>query len=154
MKKVAIVVTTHADKENLSDDDRVSLYRMLDLFRGVFDTFVVSPVGMNVSEYLNAGIDHVVELEGSNFGSIERYNRMMLKPSFYEKFSDYEYILIHHLDAYIFGGDLESWCDAGYDYIGAPWRKPSIGRFWLRYLFANCRFRVCLLYTSPSPRDA
>jgi hypothetical protein len=36
-------------------------------------------------------------------------------------FADYEYILIYHLDSYVFRDDLSRWCDYGYDYIGAPW---------------------------------
>ena len=30
-------------------------------------------------------------------------------------------MLFHELDAFVFRDELEAWCDAGYDYIGAPW---------------------------------
>jgi hypothetical protein len=40
---------------------------------------------------------------------------------FYSQFSSYEYLLILQLDAFIFHGDLDRFCDKGYDYWGAPW---------------------------------
>ncbi len=49
------------------------------------------------------------------------YNRMMLSADFYSLFSDSEYILICQTDAYIDRDELLSWCERGYDYVGAPW---------------------------------
>ena len=57
---------------------------------------------------------------------IAGYNRMMLSREFYEMFTDYEYILICQTDAWIFRDELEQWCDAGYDYVAAPWPKRKI----------------------------
>jgi hypothetical protein len=62
------------------------------------------------------------------FQNVESYNRLMLSPVFYERFLDYEYILIYQLDAYVFRDELEAWCRKSYDYIGAPWIPR--GRFW------------------------
>ncbi|MFI3328003.1 MAG: DUF5672 family protein [Rikenellaceae bacterium] len=57
---------------------------------------------------------------------VKGYNKMMLSQSFYELFSDYEYVLICQTDAIIFkGDDLEWWCNRGYDYVGAPWFKEA-----------------------------
>lgn len=63
----------------------------------------------------------VREFDDSCFESVRSYNRLMLAESFYEAFSDFEYILIHQLDAFVFRDELLEWCDRGYDYIGAPW---------------------------------
>ena len=41
--------------------------------------------------------------------------------SFYERFTDFKYILIYQLDAYVFKDELLYWCSKDYDYIGAPW---------------------------------
>ncbi|MEN9385588.1 MAG: hypothetical protein RLZZ185_329, partial [Bacteroidota bacterium] len=41
-------------------------------------------------------------------------------PIFYDAFVNFEYILIHQLDAYVFEDQLLEWCAKGYDYIGAP----------------------------------
>jgi hypothetical protein len=35
-------------------------------------------------------------------------------------FGNYEFILIAHMDAWIFKDDLEYWLESGFDYIGAP----------------------------------
>jgi hypothetical protein len=52
---------------------------------------------------------------------------------FYERFLDQQFILIHQLDAFVFRDELDYWCSAGYDYIGAPWLEGFIddakGRF-------------------------
>lgn len=55
------------------------------------------------------------------FRSVSGYNRLLLKPSFYRRFAAYDYLLIVQTDAWVFRDELEKWCRAGYDYIGAPW---------------------------------
>jgi len=55
------------------------------------------------------------------FGSAQRHGRLLLSEAFYRAFEEYEYILVHHLDALVFADELLAWCRAGYDYIGAPW---------------------------------
>ena len=44
----------------------------------------------------------------------------MLSRKFYQRFASSEYILIYQLDGYVFSDALETWCQKGYDYIGAP----------------------------------
>ena len=55
------------------------------------------------------------------FGSVAAHNRLLMWPRFYRAFGDYEYILMYHLDSLVFSDDLMRWCEAGWDYIGAPW---------------------------------
>lgn len=57
------------------------------------------------------------------FKNVEGYNNLMLSIEFYERFINFEYILIHQLDAFLFKKDLGYWNSLGYDYIGAPWFK-------------------------------
>jgi hypothetical protein len=59
------------------------------------------------------------------FVGIQGYNRMMLSDEFYARFSAYQFILIHQLDAFVFSDQLLYWCERGYDYIGAPWIAQS-----------------------------
>ena len=54
------------------------------------------------------------------FSSVEGYNDLCMSIDFYERFSDYEYMLIYQLDAWVFRDELDYWCGKGYDYIGAP----------------------------------
>jgi hypothetical protein len=55
------------------------------------------------------------------FGSTRAHGALLLSTGFYEAFRDYEFILVHHLDALVFADRLAEWCAAGYDYVGAPW---------------------------------
>jgi hypothetical protein len=55
------------------------------------------------------------------FGSVRDYNRLLLSDEFYARFTDYEYLLVHQLDAFVFSDQLLAWCSRGYDYVGAPW---------------------------------
>lgn len=57
------------------------------------------------------------------FISTQSYNRLMLSRSFYEKFSDYDYMLLVQLDALVLRDELKYWCNKGFSYIGAPWFK-------------------------------
>lgn len=61
---------------------------------------------------------------------IAGYNEMMMSKGFYNLFSDTEYILICHTDAWIFRDDLLEWCKKGYDLIAAPWpTRPCYRHF-------------------------
>ena len=64
---------------------------------------------------------------------ITGYNEMTLSKDFYDRFSDCEYILICHTDAWIFRDELESWCRQGYDIVAAPWpTRPRYRKFPLK----------------------
>lgn len=54
------------------------------------------------------------------FAGIDGYNKLMLSLQFYERFLNYQYLLIYQLDAYVFRDELDFWCNRGYEYIGAP----------------------------------
>ncbi len=65
------------------------------------------------------------------FKSQRGYNRLMLSPAFYQRFAQWDYMLIHQLDAYVFEDQLEVWCQKGYDYIGAPFQKINQTIDWI-----------------------
>lgn len=48
---------------------------------------------------------------------------MMLSSDFYHLFLGYEYMLICHVDAWVFRDELEFWCNCKYDHIASPWPK-------------------------------
>ena len=47
------------------------------------------------------------------------YTNLTFDPDFYRRFRNYEYILLCHLDSFVFRDELEKWCQTGYDYIGS-----------------------------------
>ncbi len=73
---------------------------------------------------------------------IAGYNRMMLSFDFYALFSDVDYILVCHTDAYIFRDDLRKWLDKGYDYIGAPWVKRPLYDNPISKLYLSMRLNI------------
>lgn len=83
----------------------------------------------------------------SCFSSIRSYNRLVLSEEFYDAFEEYEYILLYQLDAYVFRDELEKWCSAGFDYIGAPWfphKRKFLNMFGKLYL----NMRLALYFTT------
>ena len=54
------------------------------------------------------------------FTGTDAYNQLLTSPDFYQRFTDYEYILIYQLDAWVFRDELPYWCAQKYDYLGAP----------------------------------
>ena len=84
---------------------------------------LVCPNYLDVSAYLALVSDlHVVRLSEEHFKSVQSYNTLMLQPWFYELFTcDYEWMLIHQLDAFLLTNQIQKFCDLGYHYYGAPW---------------------------------
>lgn len=127
---VAVVVPLSSDPE-LSADEEVSL-RHVCHFLGGYDRFLIAPRGSGAAR------DGFTTLEFSHrfFGSATAHHRLLMWRGFYRAFQDYQYILIHHLDALTLSNDLDRWCAAGWDYIGAPWlpcddtpwvKEPHVG---------------------------
>jgi hypothetical protein len=87
----------------------------------------VKPQSLNIS-FLKDKYPQIedVSFDDNYFKGISGYNRLMLSGDFYRAFSDFEYILIYQLDAYVFRDELKQWCEKGYDYIGAPWLKRPL----------------------------
>lgn len=124
LKKVAIVITNH--KDNLSKDDQVSI-KHLEKYLGKFDKYFVIPKKIDQSNYPQDRFKFI-KVPNKYFGSLEKYKSLMLSKYFYNKFNNYEYILLYQLDALVFSDQLIYWCNKGYDYIGSPFLNPIIGR--------------------------
>lgn len=89
---------------------------------------LICPEGQSLHAYRPEEHDLAVRrFDPGYFESTRTYNRLMLSPHFYAAFLRYRYILIYQLDAWVFSDQLASWCDQGWDYVGAPW----IGADWL-----------------------
>ncbi|MFA7314324.1 MAG: DUF5672 family protein [Candidatus Magasanikbacteria bacterium] len=120
MKKVAIVVPTY--KKDLNEDEKISLRHLLH-FLGSYDIFYMAPDGLTDLNYHKFP---TVFFPKKYFKSVMTYSKLMLKKEFYQKFSEYEYILIYQFDVLVFSDQLNEWCEKGYDYVGAPWFKSQI----------------------------
>jgi hypothetical protein len=85
-----------------------------------YKKIIVAPEGLDTSNYQDT-INKVVRFDRFYFESLKHYNKLLLSEKFYKEFTDYEYILIYQLDAFVFSDQLKYWCEKKYDYIGAAW---------------------------------
>ena len=127
--KQEAVVIVPIYRTDISELEQISLAQCLRTL-SAHPLVVIKPHHLDLSAF--SGIDRfaeVVSFDDSYFSGIPGYNRLMKSPEFYEKFLDYEFMLIHQLDVFVFRDELSFWCGRGYDYIGAPWLKsyPSVG---------------------------
>jgi hypothetical protein len=86
------------------------------------EAIFIAPKSLDLSYYASRYPQARLALfEDEFFASIKGYNRLLLNPGFYETFIAYEFMLILQTDAIILRDDLNTWCAAPYDYVGAPW---------------------------------
>ncbi|TKC55816.1 hypothetical protein FBD94_24535 [Pedobacter hiemivivus] len=91
-----------------------------------FEQVIAAPLGLTIDESFGSLRALRVERFSKHyFESIKGYNQLMLSFDFYNRFSDFEYLLIHQSDVYLFKDELSYWCSQSYDYIGAPWYRPA-----------------------------
>ena len=114
---------------NLDDTELLALRQCFKVLGG-HDIAIIKPRSLDLSP-LNRIIGgtpryRVEAFDDSYFAGREGYNRLMLSTELYERFLSSQYIFIHQTDVYVFRDELGSWCQRGYDYIGAPW-LPAIG---------------------------
>ena len=120
-----VVVPIYKEFTFLSDQERVSLsqlYRVL----GEFSIFFICPENIAIESYIENAKAFNVKPQKAVFAkhyfeSISGYNSLLLSGEFYQRFEEFQFMLIYQPDAYVFSNEFEFWCKKGYDYIGAPW---------------------------------
>lgn len=116
-KKVKIIIPFY--REKLTENEKISLLQCKRIL-GRYQLCIIKPDNLTLQVEEVQGTE-VEEFDEKWFRSIQTYNNLMLSEKFYERFSDYDYILIYQLDAFVFYDRLEYFCNMDYDYIGAPW---------------------------------
>lgn len=119
MQSVVVLIPIY--KAELDPLEMYSLDRSL-LSLGGRKVFFIGPNGLNREMYSEryAGTGFV-GFDDDCFSSIPGYNRLLLKAEFYQRFSEYEFMLILQTDAIVLRDELDYWCSQPFDYIGAPW---------------------------------
>jgi hypothetical protein len=121
MKKACVVIPVY--KTELSAYERISLSQCIQVL-GAYDIYLVGPERLSQkfksSMYLGDARLSYKTFSDSFFSDIPAYNRLMKSPAFYKAFLDYEFLLIHQLDAFVFSDELERWCNFDFGTIGAP----------------------------------
>lgn len=123
-------------KTDIDENERLSLQQCLNVLKA-YPITIAKPLHLDVSTLVAEHPQLQVEsFENKYFESIYGYNLLMLSTTFYQRFKEYDYILIYQLDAFVFRDELIEWCNRGYDYVGAPWVvKPKYNRFYYKLFF-------------------
>lgn len=147
---VIVVIPLH--RHNLAPAEQVSINRCIRVL-GRYKVCFVSPDSMQrVEMFADVPVERFSD---GYFASIQDYNRLMMSEELYERFEQYEYMLVYQPDAFVFVDNLDYWCSKGYDYVGAPWViKPKYRTWWgrlflrlkgLQYRFRGKPFRPLLM---------
>ena len=114
-REVVIIVPLYTSKltplENIS---LMQLYRVLNKYPICY----VMPERMR-DEFAGSAI-WAEYFPNQYFQSTKSYSQLCLSLKFYERFQDFEYLLIYQTDAFVFSDGLHYFCSLGVDYIGAP----------------------------------
>lgn len=120
-KQVAVVIPFY--RTELTALEKISLAQCLKTLSS-YPVIAIKPASLDLSMISGYRLfTDILSFENSFFEGVQGYNELMLSPEFYKSFFDFEFILIHQLDAFVFRDELAAWCRKGYDYIGAPWLK-------------------------------
>lgn len=142
-RKKNVAITVPCYKNTLKASEWASLKACIDKL-GCYDIFIVAPLNLDLTNVINnSGSTQCLKTErfaNENFLSLNAYNKFVLSEEFYSRFSNYDYVLIYQLDAYVFKDELEQWLNKGYDYIGAPWLSK-------KYITSKGRNLLCRLAT-------
>jgi len=122
MKKIEPVnIIIPVYKDHLTLFEKSSLRQCISKLSS-YPITLVGPKGLDMDVYFNEYIDFKVELfDPLYFNNTAGYSKLLMSQKFYSRFAHYEFILIYHLDAWVFRNDLAEWCSMDYDYVGAPW---------------------------------
>ena len=132
--KARVVILVPVYKARLAPLEEFSLDVSLNALAGRNVAFI-APNGIlrNYYERRYPNIPFIF-FEMRYFEDIQGYNKLMLGQDFYERFLDYEFMLILQTDAVVLRDELDFWMDAPFDYVGAPWPAGNelfvnLGRF-------------------------
>ena len=115
MPKAVVVVPRY--REKISEAEQISLTQARRVL-GDWPLVFMSPERMR--GYYDRTGEAAEFWPDECFSNITNYSLLMLSEKFWERFGQYEYMLLYQLDAFVFSDRLQEFMDMGYDYIGAP----------------------------------
>lgn len=118
MQEVVVLIPIY--KEKLLDVEKISLRQVKNILRKYKIKFFAP---QRLKNFLSHMKFETVYFPDEFFIDPSSYSRLLIRPDFYEHFSEYNYMLIYQLDAFVFYDKLQYFCNLGYDYIGAPWPR-------------------------------
>lgn len=126
---MSVIIVIPIYQEKLNKYEEISLAQ-LELIMPQYPKVYVAPKSLMFS-YINKY--NVIRFADDFFKNIDSYGELLLRREFYDEFTDYDYVLIYQLDAFVFRDNLSYFCKQGYDYVGAPLR----GGDWCEFHVGN-----------------
>lgn len=122
MHSCAVIVPLY--QARLSSAEQLSLENTIEVL-SEYPIYLVGPKSLEpyLEQLRQQFHDRLIRITFANrfFVSVDGYNQLMLSKSFYQAFSQFEYMLIVQTDALVLSNELQLWCTKQYSYIGAPW---------------------------------
>ena len=115
--KVAIVIPVY--QLELNSNEELSLQQCIKIL-GHYPIVFVGPDNFQADYIDNTPNSSFIGFPANYFESTKAYNHLLINVAFYERFREFEYMLIYQLDAFVFRDELKEWCAKGFDYIGSP----------------------------------
>ncbi len=124
-KKVVICIPIY--KNTLSPLEKASL-KQLNKILGNYPRVFFAPETLDFDFGIYGEGIQIERFPDYYFSSVISYSALLLSKAFYQRFIDYEYMLVYQTDAFVFEDRLQEFCNLDYDYIGAPVEKAN--PFW------------------------
>jgi hypothetical protein len=135
-KRVAIVIPL-SNCDSFTDDENASI-KQLQKYLGNYPIFYLVPKksDLNISTFTR------VVIPKCYFGSKHAHDALASSLYLFNRFANYEYIMIYHLDSLVFSNDLDYWCSKNLDYIGSPWIQCDVSPWVERERVGNGGFAL------------
>lgn len=119
MKKELVTVVIPIHLAEPPELEKVSLAQTLQLLNKYTITFMTRQ-GLNTSWYQEfCRGKATIKFEEFKWNGFNEFGELMTSSKFYGRFRRYEFILICHMDAFVFRDELDKWCQTEYDYVGS-----------------------------------
>ena len=139
MHQIAIVTPTH--KQELTPNEELRLKITLNSNKKLSHFFVL-PNNVNRVYYKRIFPSSKIEIFNSYyFESYSRYNSLMLLPEFYDRFSNFKYILLSQTDSFVVR-DIRSLATKNFIYLGASWNPSFFITEIFNTIFVNRQFKL------------
>lgn len=116
------VTVIPAYQTELTENERYALLQLRRL--EIENPTLVCPNHLDITRYeLLLPNLKVERFDAAHFSSVAQYSRFVASPMFYQRFvTQYQWMLMHQLDAFLLANKIQFFISLGYDYFGAPWK--------------------------------
>lgn len=121
-KNKRCIITVPVYKENPNVFEIASIKQCVKVLGEKYEILLFCPDELNLSKYeaeCNNYSFSILRCDKRYFASQKSYSDLCETWQFYDLLSNYEYMIIYQLDAWIFEDKVEYFMNMGYDYIGA-----------------------------------